>query len=192
MPTRTLYLIRHGQYEQADPSDKLEGALNDIGREQARLTAERMAAYPIAVIHHSTLRRASETAQILGAALPAAPLRPARVLWECIPCIPPHFAHYFEQYPARLIAQHGAQAGRAFERYFKPPGRRDRHEIIICHGNIISYLVCRAMGAPVERWMNIDTRHCGISEVEISSKGWTRINGYGDVGHLPRELRTFV
>lgn len=192
MPKRTLYLIRHGQYDRADRSDKLEGALNDNGREQARLTAERMRDYPINVIHHSTLRRAAETAQIIGAALPSARLRPARVLWECIPSIPPSQAEYFATYPARLMERHAVQAARAFERYFRPPGRRESHELIVCHGNIICYLVCRAMGVPADHWMNLDTRHCGISEIAILDDGWTRVKAHGDVGHLPHALRTFV
>ncbi|HYF62174.1 MAG TPA: histidine phosphatase family protein, partial [Herpetosiphonaceae bacterium] len=138
------------------------------------------------------LRRATETAQVLGAALPAARLRPARVLWECVPSIPPAFAHRFAKYPPKLMERHAAQATRAFERYFKPPGRRDTHEIIVCHGNIICFLVCRAMGVPADHWMNMDTRHCGISEIVVSDEGWSRVKTHGDVGHLPFPLRTFV
>jgi len=66
----TLVLIRHGQTDwnvegrwqgQADPP------LNDRGREQARRVAEYQSQFGFAALYSSDLRRAMETAQIIGA-----------------------------------------------------------------------------------------------------------------------------
>lgn len=68
MPT-TILLARHGETEwnldgrfqgHADPP------LNDLGRAQAHELAERLAGEPIAAVYASPLRRALETAQIVG------------------------------------------------------------------------------------------------------------------------------
>jgi broad specificity phosphatase PhoE len=68
----TLVLIRHGQTDwnvegrwqgQADPP------LNDRGREQARRVAEYQSQFGFATLYSSDLRRAMETAQIIGAEL---------------------------------------------------------------------------------------------------------------------------
>jgi len=68
----TLVLIRHGQTDwnlegrwqgQADPP------LNDTGREQARRVAEYQSQFGFAALYSSDLRRAKETAQIIGAAM---------------------------------------------------------------------------------------------------------------------------
>jgi broad specificity phosphatase PhoE len=65
----TLVLIRHGQTDwnvegrwqgQADPP------LNDRGREQARRAAEYQRRYGFAALYSSDLRRAMETAQVIG------------------------------------------------------------------------------------------------------------------------------
>lgn len=68
MPT-TILLARHGETEwnrdgrfqgHADPP------LNELGRAQAHELAERLAAEPIAAVYASPLRRARETAEIVG------------------------------------------------------------------------------------------------------------------------------
>ncbi|MBA3470067.1 MAG: histidine phosphatase family protein [Herpetosiphonaceae bacterium] len=193
MAQRILYLVRHGQYDsQTRTADKLGGRLTELGRTQARLTAERLRNLPIATIHHSTLRRASETANIIATAVDAVPLRPARVLWECLPCIPPHLTQQFAHLSEAVIERDALQAERAFERYFKAAAQVTRHEIIVCHGNIIRYLVCRALQVPIESWANTDIHNCGISEVAIESDGRMMLISHNDTGHLPYDLRTFV
>ena len=193
MAQRILYLVRHGQYDpQTRTADKLGGRLTELGRTQAHLTAERLRHLPITTIHHSTLRRASETASIIASAVTAVPLRPARVLWECLPCIPPHLTQQFAHLSEAVIEKDALQAERAFERYFKAAAKITRHEIIVCHGNIIRYLVCRALQVPVESWANTDIHNCGISEVAIESDGRMMLISHNDTGHLPYDLRTFV
>src|SRR5436309_1031109 len=85
---RRVYLIRHGAYDEDDPRDPEVGrGLTDVGREQARLTGARLAALgtPIDVLHSSTMTRARETAEIIGAALGGMAPHLARDLMECTP-----------------------------------------------------------------------------------------------------------
>lgn len=67
-----LFIVRHGQDE-----DNANGILNGrrnqpltaLGREQAKTVAEKLHSYKIDIIYSSPLKRAFETAQIIGAKL---------------------------------------------------------------------------------------------------------------------------
>ena len=71
---RTLYLARHGETEW-NRIGRWQGAtdipLSDIGREQARLLADRLCDRRITRVYASQLSRALETAQIIAARLGA-------------------------------------------------------------------------------------------------------------------------
>lgn len=65
----TILLIRHGQTEwnaQGRWQGHADVPLNEVGRQQARALARRLAAWPIRAIYASDLQRAAETAVILG------------------------------------------------------------------------------------------------------------------------------
>jgi serine/threonine-protein phosphatase PGAM5 len=193
LPRRVLYLIRHGHFDDTTrPADGLGGNLTVTGLEQARLTAHRLRDLPIGVIHHSPLTRAVETAVQLGAIWPGVPLRSSPLLAECIPGFPAAMADLFAHVTAERVARDGRQAERAFTRYFQPARRAERHELIVCHGNIIRYFVCRALQAPAEHWVYARTHHCGISQIEIEANGLAIVVSYNDTGHLPHALRTYL
>jgi broad specificity phosphatase PhoE len=195
MAQRFLFLVRHGQYakDSALPGDS-DGSLTALGREQATLAAERLAGLPAATIHHSTLRRAIETAAIIATRLPGAPLHPSPLLRECIPSIPPGFESLFTHFPPERVARDGLQAEEAFATYFAPPpdDADDQHEVIVCHGNLIRFLVCRVLGAPRDAWIHTDIQLCGISEVTIGGPHRITLERHNDVGHLPPHLRLYV
>jgi broad specificity phosphatase PhoE len=56
----TSLLLRHGQYKK----EPLE-TLTTLGMKQARLAGRRLREYSISEIHHSTMPRARETAEII-------------------------------------------------------------------------------------------------------------------------------
>ena len=99
--TRTLILIRHGQYEheQNDPDKRI---LTDLGREQARLTGERLREMgeKYTTIHFSTMPRATETANIISKSLPDVPMKSCDMLREGAPIRPepPHSTWKPEEY----------------------------------------------------------------------------------------------
>jgi serine/threonine-protein phosphatase PGAM5 len=186
-------LIRHGQHDSKnDDNDKLGGGLTSIGVEQAKLTAQRLRSLPISAIYCSTLRRAAETAEVIAQEFPDIPLQRSRKLRECIPCIPPIpvYIEYLAQVPAEEIAQYKYQAERAFDRYFKRARGNDKYEIIVCHGNLIRYFVCRVLGVQPEAWGSMDICNCGISTALVKPDGRMILVCHNDVGHLPDHLIT--
>ncbi|MDY7079606.1 MAG: histidine phosphatase family protein [Chloroflexota bacterium] len=202
MKTRFIYLVRHGQYQHLEydrekeggltvvQANELDGGLTSIGIEQTQLTAQRLSLLPISAIHCSTLPRAVETTEIVAREFPAIPVQRSRVLRECIPCVPPSLAEYFAQAFVGDLSQGRKQAERAFDKCFKRTRVKDKHEIVVCHGNLIRYFVCRILQAPPESWVNMNSYNCGISEVRVEPDGLVSLVSYNDVGHLPYHLRT--
>ena len=177
---RTLVLVRHGEYSP-------EG-LTRRGRMQAAHTARRIARLPVTTIHCSTMRRAVETAQIISGRLRGLSPRRARLLRECFPSMPRE--RRFEGLTSEMIKRGKHQADRAYRRYFRRAAGRDVCDVLVCHGNLIRYLVCRALGLGKYAWLGFGTTHCGISVVRITSGGDFYLESYNDTGHLPGKLRT--
>lgn len=205
MATRTIYLIRHGQH-QGIPSDKYklndltleqriklglkEAGLTSIGIEQAKRTAQKFSSFPINAIHCSSLRRAAETAEIIAREFPGVPLRRSQILWECMPSVPPSLTEQYAQVPTETMDRLKKQAESAFDRYFKCARGNDKHEIIVAHGNILRYFVCRVLQVQPEVWVKMGSCNCGISEILVKPDGSMMLVSYNDVGHLPYYLTT--
>jgi serine/threonine-protein phosphatase PGAM5 len=206
MATRTIFLVRHGDY-QLDEIKKLErnltleqhyelhtqeGGLTPTGKKQAKLTAKRLRSLPIDTIHCSSLRRTLETAKIIAQEFPGIKLQKTRLLWECVPSIPKAFAQHehFRYISEQDVHQWKRQADEAFERYFKSARRSDKKEIIVSHANLIRFLICRALHAQPDTWFNMYIDNCGISKIRIEPDDRMRLVSYNDVGHLPPQLRT--
>jgi probable phosphoglycerate mutase len=164
--------------------------LTHAGVAQAMFTARRCRSLPITAIYSSSMRRAADTASIIARGLPAVPLRRTRLLWECIPHVPRNVAHLAPYVSSDKVARHREQAERAFDRFFKRARRVDKHEILVCHGVIIRYFVCRVLRLDPQDWVNMDMSNCGISRVLILPTGRTVLINHNDVGHLPLHLRT--
>jgi len=209
MATKTIYLIRHGQYYQIkhpspgvdetriDPLDdeaehQRDGGLTPAGVQQAEWTAQRLQPLPIDCIYTSTLPRAMQTAAIIGEGQVDIVPQAHRNLWECIPHVPARFADWAKRFPAARLQRDQEQAATAFATYFQPNhDSADRHEIIVCHGNLIRYLVCRALQVPLDAWVNMDTHNGGISIIQIQPDGACLLIAFNDTGHLPCHLLTF-
>jgi serine/threonine-protein phosphatase PGAM5 len=219
MPQRTIILVRHGQTDRSKlPPDKLGNGLTALGLRQAELTGRRLAGLPVTAIHHSTARRATETAEVIATQFPRVPLRADPVLLECIPAYPPAFVEWYRTMPVEQLAGGDIpvpaemrfwldlwppgtawpvmevevmQAETAFARYFRPPGDADEHEIIVCHGNIIRYFMLRVLQAPPELWIHADIYNCGICEIVMGGERGMYLLSFNDSGHLPAALRMF-
>ena len=75
------------------------------------------------------------------------------------------------------------------ERHFRR-ARSTRHELLVCHGNLIRALVSRALGVKLATWLAMDIHHCGITRIAVQHDGSTRLVAFNDTGHLPVELIT--
>lgn len=190
MATRTLYLIRHGHYEEwTNKEIELEGHLTEIGRRQASLAAERAAELELDRLIHSPLHRAAETCEFIAEKIPWVPVECDPLLVECVPLIPQKWAEYFADYSQEKVERDRAQADAAFEKYFVPAeGGENVREAIVAHGNLIRYLVCRALLVDPDSWGFFYIDFCSLTRVLIKSDGEMRLVFYNHAGHLPQEL----
>lgn len=187
--SKNLYLVRHGQYHGADATTGTLEALTSLGRRQAARLGRRLAPLPFDAIWHSDLPRAVETAQILAEHLPGVPRRASKLLREGIPTVAPHFSPEFRP-PRARVRETRQRMDRAFERFVRT-GRKPRTELIVAHGNIIRYLIRRALGDAADRWWQLDTFQCGLSVLRVGRER-SALMAFNDVGHLPLSMVTYL
>jgi len=188
---RTVILVRHGVYDEDDARDPAVGrALTETGRTMARLTAARLAHLGVRVdaIHASPLTRARQTAQILADSLGLAPVL-SDDLRECTP--PTERPEVMARYRAGAVDSCRAALERDWARYFGTSPGRDSVEVIVCHGNVIRWLVARALGLAETRWLNLTIANCSLSVVQIHPDGRMRLASFDDTGHLPPALVSY-
>jgi serine/threonine-protein phosphatase PGAM5 len=192
MATKTLVLVRHGQYLRK--TDDSAECLTTLGRKQARLAGKRLKEYKFDKIHCSTMPRAIETAAIICKEM-GVTKRPMQTdnLCECVPGFPAHLRKKYGRTDEAILKKHQRQADRAFKTLFTKPNRNTT-ELLVCHGNIIRYLVCKTLGIDTLTWMKMDIQQCGISVIKISTTGdYGRVLiTHNDVGHIPADQRTFI
>lgn len=188
---RTLILVRHGAYETTiEFPENPDGHLTEKGRKQSEALADRLQLLSIDAIHSSSLIRARETAEIIAARHPNLTLQLDDVLQECIPSVPAGLEKLFAEIPASFIEGGPAQAANAFATYFAPIAEDapNRTEVIISHGNLLGYFVCRVFNAPADSWLRADLGNCCISEVLVRYDGIMKLMYHNDGSHVPREL----
>lgn len=191
MAVRTIYLLRHGHYRSwENGSQNGEGHLTEFGIQQARAAAKRISGLPLMSIHCSTLNRALETCQIVAEQFPQLECQSSGSLREGIPVIPPRWQQFLQDYPAEDLAVDRARADKAFDSYFLPQVKNDTHELIVAHGNLIRYLVCRVLEVDVSSWGYMDVDHCSLTEIRINDNGWMKLVRLNDTGHIPAHLVT--
>merc|ERR1712013_969523 len=69
--------------------------------------------------------------------------------------------------------------------------KKDSYDLLVCHGNVIRYFVCRALQFPPEGWLRMSVANCGITWISIRPTGRVSLRGLGDVGHLPSDMITY-
>ena len=190
MASRYLYLVRHGQF---DPDEKANprGDLSAIGKRQARAVAKFFKHIPVTIIRVSTLRRAMQTAEPLVKTFPKAKVEYTTKLLECIPPLVPELREqFFRDVTEEELRGHYWHAERAFSTYVRRTTGHDRHEVLIAHGNLIRYLVCRAMDVDATAWSSLTSFNCGVTRIIVESNGLCSVISYNELGHLGPELMT--
>ena len=188
-----LYLVRHG--EQLDAEHGMpDGPLSPRGRRQAELLAERLGGVPFDNAWHSPLQRATETAAIIAAKMPALKPEPSALLFDCIPSgpapeTPKVYDPFFGSVTEAEIEAGSAQMADAAAEFLRSH-REDRHDLLITHNFVIAWLVREALGAPDWRWLSINQANCGLTVLtQKSGRPWSLL-AHNDLAHLPFELRT--
>jgi len=188
-----LYLVRHG--EQLDAEHGMpDGPLSPRGRRQAELLAERLGGIPFDNAWHSPLQRATETAAIIAAKMPALKPEPSALLFDCIPSgpapeTPKVYDPFFGSVTEAEIEAGSAQMADAAAEFLRSH-REDRHDLLITHNFVIAWLVREALGAPDWRWLSINQANCGLTVLtQKSGRPWSLLV-HNDLALLPPVMRT--
>ena len=219
MATRNLYLIRHGEYHWSEENPELNEHLTDKGREQARIVGKALAErLPwIDKIYTSNMHRAQETTEEILTMIPPVKVLRCSMLRECFPCLY-KLIHKKEEiskgisqdeirsllwkdpeFRTELNARCKTELGyapddrgaqKSFNRFFRPTRGKDRHEIIVAHGNLIRYLCCRVLNVLPDAWAGFGTNNCGITVVKVFKSSSKCLWSYNDIGHLPESMIT--
>jgi len=186
---RTIVLVRHGHYS-PDPAadERLGPGLSPLGVAQAHLVGARLAALPTRfdALYVSPMQRARDTAATIAADFPG---RRFEVIDDLAECTPPTRRTDVtkDEKPSDLIACK-ARLDRIFSDHFRPAAGAERTELLVCHGNVIRYLVTRALGVDTAAWLEMSVGHASITRIRIEADGSFKIVSVGDVGHLPPNL----
>jgi serine/threonine-protein phosphatase PGAM5 len=187
--TRTIYLVRHGDYDMTPQGDEdVINGLTPLGLAQARLIAARLRGVPVefSSLTSSTMTRARETAQVIGQMFPQLKLQTTPQLRECLPRTR-RVDVMKGATPAELDAAE-TQLNRAFATWFVPAKGADQRDIIVCHGNVIRYFVMKALGVDPQAWLGLSVAHCSLTVIQVSSTGTFKVLAVGDTGHIPPNL----
>jgi serine/threonine-protein phosphatase PGAM5 len=185
--TRTLFLVRHGIYDaKADADDRTGNALNPLGHEQAALTAARLAGLPLKFdsVTSSEFTRARETGDIIAAKLGLTCARDP-MLNEASP------SRVGQQTKAEQAAA-DTQLAHAWARYSVPVHGPAVHQILVCHGNVIRWFVCRALGVDTQHWLSMEIANCSLTVIQIREDGSIKLQMFNDVSHVPLEKQTWA
>jgi broad specificity phosphatase PhoE len=179
---RVLHFVRHGQYETDDAGME---RLTALGRKQAARLAKHFAPLPIDIIVSSDMPRAMETARILADGLGIRGVRRLRVLRELLPAPVPGM-----KIPRQRIKEGAARLDRVVKRFFKA-SRETRHEIVVCHGNLIRALLVQVSTGRLTGWHRFVVHNGGVTSFAIAKDG-IRVLGYNVQEHVPLRLRSYT
>jgi serine/threonine-protein phosphatase PGAM5 len=187
----TIILVRHGQYDSVPGGDERTSmGLSALGVAQARLAGARLAAWPQTLdgLHVSPLLRARDTAAAIGESLPGRSFDIDEGLAECTP--PTRRTEVTADETPEAFAACTQQLDATFARYFQPVAGQPRTDLLVCHGNVIRYLVTRALGVDTQAWLEMSVGHASISVIRVEPDGRMKVISVGDVGHLAPGLLT--
>lgn len=190
-PVRTLWLIRHGEYEHGvDTPD--EGALVALGRQQARLLGARLDGLPVEFnsIQASTMTRARQTGELIAAHFPQLELGLFDDLRECTPTT--RRADVMADLKPGEAADCETALTAAWGRLFRPAsGDRDEHDIVVCHGNVVRWFVTRALDVAPEAWLGMSIANCSLTVIQVRADGSCKLVSFADSGHVPWSMTTY-
>jgi probable phosphomutase (TIGR03848 family) len=190
----TVILVRHGRTT-ANAAGVLAGraagvSLDQIGREQAALTGERLAAVPVVGVVSSPLERCQQTAQLIldrQAGTPYAPLEPdltecdyglwqgrtlsdvaTEDLWPAVQSQPSAVVFPGGESMAAMQARAVAAIRRhdaAFEAEYGPGAVW----VAVSHGDIIKSIIADALGMHLDLFQRINVGPASVSIVRYST-----------------------
>ena len=192
--TRTIYLIRHGEYDQTDTTDSDIGKkLTSLGIAQARLVSARLKGIPaeFTSLTSSTMIRARETAIVINQDFPELKLQQSDLIRECTP--PTWRKDIMTDETATDLNMCVENLEKAYKEIFVPsPDSKDRNDIIVCHGNVIRYFVTKVLNVDTMSWLQMSITNCSLTIIRVLPDGSMKLDAFSDFGHIPENMRTFT
>lgn len=202
IPAGRLLLCRHGQtgFNAALRfQGQLDEPLSDLGRDQARLLARRLAEEPLDVAYTSDLTRAYTTAELAlqGRAVPLHRDPRLREIafgrWEGMT-----FAEIKDKYPDDVAARehdrvHYAmpggesleQLGRRVRGFLREilPRHVGENLVIVAHGGTVNAAISTLLEIPLTSWWRLRNHNANVSVLEFTPDG-PRLASFNDTCHL--------
>ena len=192
--TRTIYLIRHGDYTPQD--DNIPDSINvltPLGIAQARLVSTRLKSMNIDFnsLISSTMTRAKQTSQVIISDFPEILFEQSDLIRECTP--PTWREDVMAETKSSEVEECVKNIEEAFQKIFVPsPDDNDRNDIIVCHGNVIRYFVTKVLKVDTMSWLQMSISNCSITIIRILPNGNMKLDAFSDYGHIPENMRTFT
>ena len=80
----------------------------------------------------------------------------------------------------------------AWARYMRPTPEADTHDVLVCHGNVIRWMVSRALVGDAMHWPRMEIGNGSLTVLAVRPDGSVRLVTFSDVGHLPAEVQTWT
>lgn len=201
-----IFLLRHGETDwnlQGRCQGITDLDLNERGKQQAREVAADLGAERIDAIYSSDLKRALQTAEIIGRSQGVAvgldgDLRELDhgafegLTFAEIRAAYPDFLEKWRSEPARLLVPGGERLVDVEERAWRGIQRiASRHSsgetlVVVSHSFPIVAILCRVTGTPLDQYRSFRVDPCGLAHLNYNDQSrWrvVRINGVGYPAH---------
>ncbi len=192
--TRSIFLIRHGHYDESDERDEFAGkGLTPLGIAQTRLLSTRLKAMSVefSSLTSSTMTRARQTGMVINEEFPELEFNQNELICECTP--PSWRKDIMIGLDTTEKEQCVKNIEQAFKEFFTPsPDANDRNDIIVCHGNVIRYFVTKVLKVDTMSWLQMSITNCSLTIVRIKPDGTMKLDAFSDYGHIPENMRTFT
>jgi len=209
---RVIYLVRHGRYhiEREDLDDQ---KLTEMGRNQLTQTGKYLAGIykehhnnePPEIIISSTMIRAIESRDLIMNEFSEdffneKSVKMTDLLREGAVYKPVQFpdrpSYNTPEYERNQIIGSSRLEAALYEYLHKGRRSEDNQDkqttaIIVCHANVIRYLLCKLMQVRENAWLQMTLYHGSVTKVVMKGNGDLRVMAVGSAGFMPPELMTY-
>jgi broad specificity phosphatase PhoE len=202
-----FYFLRHGETAwnaQGRLCGSTDIPLSDVGRRQAHLLARRVKQILVDALYSSPLRRALESARVIGKAIGHEPVEDRRLAelnygtWEGrtfeeIQLTTPAIYRAWEKDPGNLAPPKGESGVQLIERVMPFLGEMaQRHQsgnvVVVCHKTVCRLLACHIMGTPLSEYRRrLVMENAALNIFETREGNW-RVVTLNDTSHLRKAL----
>lgn len=200
------YLVRHGESEHnRNDSASTDSPLTLLGREQARLTGERLAVLGLEALYCSPQLRALETAEILRTYLHLQPRVCLKLSERCFCWDEPGLSRseILRRFPYHILPEEVDEEGWA--RHWSHETREELYErvrpvavglrrlagenpnkaiAIVVHGGCGDMILHHLLGVPLSASVRFHHNNCGLTLLSLEQDGQTRLVFLNDTKHL--------